>query len=451
MSPHKDLIGCNCMSVNFNGSLALLAGRRCYAVINLATPDTLTYRETRQSKWEVIRAEWSPVSESVIAVAANNKVDLLTCAGAELSVERSVRAHTRSLTDIGWSPHSAHTLATSAADTFIYLWDTRDLRRARAGLQSVVGAAKIQWNKVSGHYLASAHEGEVKLWDTRNTSSPLQFINAHLSRIYDIDWSYEQEDCLATSSQDSTVQFWNINNIASTHKSENIIRVPGTPVWKLSHLPVGSGLLTLVMQSVFRGQNNLMLWNTQDLRQPRHTFYGQDTVLDYAWLHPQHLVTWSRDCALRVWEIDSELRRKCGLDTDEDEDTIKVDEEPRDEDSDRESFFKLDKDDEISKDNVGEVVEEEGAVIINSPVSSQSVREMVDDLQLQDSYIPDTSVSSVKGGTSKSMNLNYEVGVKYNVYVCLNHEYFLVFLDQCQPQPHCHSSGSSRKIFHSLS
>ena len=90
VSPHKDLIGCNCMSVNFNGSLALLAGRRCYAVINLATPDTLTYRETRQSKWEVIRAEWSPVSESVIAVAANNKVDLLTCAGAELSVERSV-------------------------------------------------------------------------------------------------------------------------------------------------------------------------------------------------------------------------------------------------------------------------------------------------------------------------------------------------------------------------
>ena len=72
-SSHKDLIGCNSMSLNSVGSLALLAGRRCYAVVNLANPDTLAYRETRQSKWEVVRSEWSPVSESCVAVAANNK------------------------------------------------------------------------------------------------------------------------------------------------------------------------------------------------------------------------------------------------------------------------------------------------------------------------------------------------------------------------------------------
>lgn len=75
ISQHKDLIGCNSMSLNCGGSLALLAGRRCYAVLNLANPDTLAYRETRQSKWEVVRSEWCPLDESCVAVAANNKGD----------------------------------------------------------------------------------------------------------------------------------------------------------------------------------------------------------------------------------------------------------------------------------------------------------------------------------------------------------------------------------------
>ena len=177
-------------------------------------------------------------------------------------MDTSLRAHTRAVTDLSWHTFDKNILATSAADTFIYLWDMRDLRRPKHSLQAVAGASKIQWNKVSAKYLASTHEGEVKLWDLRNTSSPVQYINAHLSRIYDIDWSYEQEDSLATSSQDSTVQFW---NLASPQKCENIIKLPGTPVWKIQDTPVGSGLLSLVMQSVFRSGNNLMLWNTEDL------------------------------------------------------------------------------------------------------------------------------------------------------------------------------------------
>ena len=324
-----------------------------------------------------------------------------------MSLDTSVRAHSRIVTDIAWHTFDRNILTSSAADTFIYLWDLRDLRRPKQSLQSVAGAAKIQWNKVSGKYLASAHEGEVKIWDTRNPSGPVQFINAHLSRIYDIDWSYEQEDSLATSSQDSTVQFW---NLASPQKSENMIRVPGTPVWKLQHTPVGSGLLTLVMQSVFRGQNNLMLWNTED-RQPVHTFYGHDMVLDFAWFNPPqnqsraNLVTWSRDSSLRIWELDSDLQKKILLDTEEDVDIIK--DEAEESNSDQEGFFKLDKDDVGGQAGIGEVVEEEGAVIINSPTSLQNKRDMMDELQMSDSYIPELSMSS-SVQTGKSMNLNYE-------------------------------------------
>ena len=103
---------------------------------------------------------------------------------------------------------------------------------------------------MSGKYLASAHDGEVKLWDIRKSSHPVQYISAHLSRIYSLDWSPDHEDSLATSSQDSTVLFW---NLASPSKPQGSLRAPGgAPVWQLQHTPFGSGLLTLMMHTVLR-------------------------------------------------------------------------------------------------------------------------------------------------------------------------------------------------------
>jgi len=402
--PHKDLVGCTSMSLNSSSSLALLAGRRSYGIVNLANPDQLAYKETRQSKWEVICSEWSALEDRLVAVATNNKVELLTWTGSELVVDTSLRAHTRAVTDMSWHTYDRHLLATSAADTFIYLWDMRDLRRPKLGLQAVAGAAKVQWNKVSGKYLASAHEGEVKLWDIRNCSSPVQYITAHLSRIYDLDWSFDQEDSLATSSQDSTVQFWNLN---SPSKAESVIKIPGAPVWRLQHTPVGSGLLTLVMHTLLRGENNLMLWNRQDLRVPVHTFYGHtDMVLDFGWSSQggrSQLVTWSKDCTMRVWDMDMELQRKCGLEMDEVE--LKVGD--LEEDLGGGSFFQFERDDE-EEEAVGVMVEEEGAVVISSPVNTaqslQTRREVTDPQLRAESLAPDFSGI----GKSKSMNLNYE-------------------------------------------
>ena len=75
--PHKDLAGTTSMSLS--SGLGLLAGRRCYAVFSLTSPDTVLYREPRHSKWEVVSSEWSPTRDNLVAVAANNK-------GSDLSV-----------------------------------------------------------------------------------------------------------------------------------------------------------------------------------------------------------------------------------------------------------------------------------------------------------------------------------------------------------------------------
>jgi hypothetical protein len=50
-------------------------------------------------------------------------------------------------------------------------------------LQIIVGATHVRWNKVSQHILASAHEGDIKVWDQRKGTAPVQYISAHLAKV----------------------------------------------------------------------------------------------------------------------------------------------------------------------------------------------------------------------------------------------------------------------------
>jgi len=129
-------------------------------------------------------------------------------------------------------------------------------------------------------------------------------------------------------------------------------------------------------------------------------------VLDFGWANQggrAQLVTWSKDCTMRVWDMDMELQRKCGLEIDEVE--LKVGD--LDEDLETGSFFQFERDlDE--EESIGVMVEEEGAVIVSSPVNTaqslQTRREMVETQFRAESLAPDFSGI----GKSKSMNLNYE-------------------------------------------
>lgn len=44
-------------------------------------------------------------------------------------------------------------------------------------------ASHVKWNKLSRHLLATAHSGDVKIWDERKLSSPVQYISAHLTSV----------------------------------------------------------------------------------------------------------------------------------------------------------------------------------------------------------------------------------------------------------------------------
>ncbi|XP_013403899.1 GATOR complex protein WDR59 isoform X2 [Lingula anatina] len=324
VAEYRDLQA-NCMAVDCLGEHAVLAGRRVLAIVPLDRPKDSIKKVNRQSKWEVSAVQWNPHPShaQILVTATNQRVDLVAWIDGKGVQQGSLKAHTRVISDLDWSPIEASSLATCSVDTYTFLWDINDQRRPIKSLQAVSGANQVKWNKVNEHLLATAHDGDIRLWDTRDSKgSPVQYIAGHLQKIHGVDWSPSSEHHLATSSQDSTVKFWDVRN----PKKTEAVMASGAPVWRARYAPFGTGMVTVVVPQLRRGENSLLLWNIRDLKQPVHTFVGHtDVVLEFQWRkHTEdergdyQLVTWSRDQSLRIWTIESHLQKLCGHHTQSD-------------------------------------------------------------------------------------------------------------------------------------
>lgn len=171
---------------------------------------------------------------------------------------------------------------------------------------------------MSGHLLATAHDGDLRIWDQRKGSCPL-YITAHNARVHGINWSHRQETHLTTASQDGSVKYFDINNPRSL---ERMIKT-NSPVWRARYTPFADGLVTVNVPNM-RDENSLLMWNNNCQTQPICSFVGHtDVVLDFAFKRSQtdnewELITWSRDQTLKKWKIDDQLQKLCTTDVDED-------------------------------------------------------------------------------------------------------------------------------------
>ncbi|XP_050309674.1 GATOR complex protein WDR59 isoform X2 [Anthonomus grandis grandis] len=318
----KDLQA-NAMSVDCTGTYALLAGRRCIALRNLDEEYENILKFPRTSKYEVGAAEWNPTShhKDICAISTNERLEILNWREETLSVSHSLRAHTRSISGLNWHKTDPNILATSSVDTFVNIWDIRDAKKPTLSLSNVAESSQVRWNKVSQNLLATAHDGDIKIWDQRKGNYPLQYISAHLAKIYGLDWSPHIENQIASASQDNTVKFFDTSN---PRKPEFVLST-GSPVWRARYTPFGNGLVTVVVPQLRRGhENSLLLWNIANRTAPMHTFVGhRDVVLEFQWRPSRsndpnfQLVTWSRDQTLLVWKIEPFLQKLCGYEPDD--------------------------------------------------------------------------------------------------------------------------------------
>nr|CAH7717717.1 unnamed protein product [Callosobruchus chinensis] len=312
----KDLQA-NAMAIDSSGNYVLLGGRRYLAIRNLKDEYEVVQKYPRQSKYDVGVAEWNPTQfhKELCVISSNQRLEVVTTRLDDLSQTHSLRAHTRVITDLNWHKSDPNLIASCSVDTFIHIWDLRDPKRPTLSLSAVAEASQVKWNRLSPHLLATAHEGDIKIWDQRKGTVPMQYIAAHLSKIHGLDWSPKSENYICSSSQDSTVKYFDITN---SRKAEFVLTT-SAPVWRARHTPFGNGLVTAVVPQLRRGENSLQLWNTANRSTPVHTFIGhRDVILDFDWRkqHPNdldfQLVTWSKDQTLLVWKIEPFIQKLCG-------------------------------------------------------------------------------------------------------------------------------------------
>ena len=113
------------------------------------------------------------------------------------------------VTDLHWSCSEPSLLASAGLDGSTHVWDIRDTRRPCQTYNTIVGAGHVRWSR-DGQFLATAHEGDVKLWDAR-APAQLSCVSVHMSRVHSVDWSVAQPGTLVTASNDCTVKFHSVN------------------------------------------------------------------------------------------------------------------------------------------------------------------------------------------------------------------------------------------------
>ncbi|XP_075181564.1 GATOR2 complex protein WDR59 [Anomaloglossus baeobatrachus] len=269
------------MSVDCQGQLAVLSGRRFLYIVNLETPNEGPRKISRQSKWDIGTVQWNPHDgyAHFFAASSNQRVDLYQWRDGSGDIATSLQGHTRVISDLDWSMYEPDMLVTSSIDTYIYIWDIKDTRKPTVSLSAVAGASQVKWNKKNANCLATSHDGDVRIWDRRKPGTAVEYIAAHLYKIHGLDWHPDNEYVLATSSQDNSVKFWDSRQ---PRKCLNVLACQ-VPVWKARYTPFSNGLVT-VMVPQLRRENSLLLWNVYDLHSPVHIFVGHDdVVLEFQW------------------------------------------------------------------------------------------------------------------------------------------------------------------------
>lgn len=311
------------ITLDYTGRYLLLPSRRQLAIKDLTEPIDDIILLPRNGKAEVVDAAWNPHFhyKELCALCAGTSVEILSWyKECDLRRIKLLRSHTRAVTGVDWHPIDPNLFASSSLDAYAYVWDMRDYQRPVMSFSSFAGATNIKWNKLSRHVLATTHCGDIKIWDERKNTAPIQYITAYISNVFGVDWNPTKQNQIAAANQDGNVKIY---DIIEPQKTRTFIEA-GAPVWKVSYCPFGGGnsILGVMVPETRKSETSLLLWHLSKTNVPLHTFVGQtEIVLDIEWRVSKQdeseyqLITWDKDQTLRIWEVDKHLLQLSGQET----------------------------------------------------------------------------------------------------------------------------------------
>ncbi|ANB14882.1 Mtc5p [Sugiyamaella lignohabitans] len=296
----------------------MLTSRSGLFVIDLDDPFSPPRWLHHRTSWEVADVQWCPHAfrpYSVISTSNQKALVWNLAMSSDCAVEHVLHGHKRAITDINFHSAEPDIIATCSVDSRVNVWDLRDPSKPTTTFADWnVGASQVKWNRLNPFVLASCHDRNVYLWDTRKGSIPLHTIRAHDSKVNSIDFSRTCESKILTCSNDHTVKGWDYK---LNDEQPDITIKTDFPIWRARHTPFGSGCVIMPLRG---GNNSVFLTNLQDMAGEHYLdssfeFKGHtEPVKEFVWRsrggegdiddREFQLVTWSKDHDLRLWPVE---------------------------------------------------------------------------------------------------------------------------------------------------
>eukprot|EP00039_Didymoeca_costata_P021176 m.343679 g.343679 ORF g.343679 m.343679 type:complete len:882 (+) comp23128_c0_seq1:228-2873(+) len=297
------------LSVSRTRQICAVALRNRLLLWDLLDPDAPGRKINYSWRWVtgMVQLEFNPHARLAENLVASSSNELLLWDADSCKLIQKWRLQTRPLSGVSWSSSDPHTLATCSGDKVLHIVDVRQPKPIVL-LSAATGASQVKWNPAQGEKLASAHDGNVKIWDTRMAKASMHY-TAHTSKIESLDWSHDDSDEFITSApSENVVKLWSLDN-----SRENLRTLRVEHVARALYTPFGRGIVTSVKPSrkLEKGAGQTLIWSIDDMvkntsPEPVATFSG--TTFDW-WMDSDgahKLVTWdSTKLCVIPHEIDS--------------------------------------------------------------------------------------------------------------------------------------------------
>lgn len=126
---------------------------------------------------------------------------------------RSFNHHDDKVQSVQWNPFKSTMIASASYDKWLMLFDCRSPQdQIKIGLGSD-DPEMVRWNPhTEGQVAVTDESGLARLFDIRNTISPLFSLQAHQKSTTCFDWNPLIPDCFLTASVDRSFKIWNIQS-----------------------------------------------------------------------------------------------------------------------------------------------------------------------------------------------------------------------------------------------
>lgn len=254
---------------------------------------------TANMNYSGVDVQWNPVENNLVATSSTTGAvilwNVLELNSTKRKLLHALKQHTRTTNRVDWHSVQPNLLLSGSEDGTCRIWDLNRLPKSTITIEckSEVKDAQFSTHSPQFHLVAALENGDVQIWDMRNTSIPHTLIQgAHRGHVLATKWNPINKNFIATGGRDGILKVWNINHVT---EPVSTINTPGGGVKRLLWHPDHANTIAQVATIV---DSHVHFW---DIRKPfvplgsliTHT----DLCTDVSWHDPSHryLVSCGKD------------------------------------------------------------------------------------------------------------------------------------------------------------